>query len=220
MALTLKNKVKTILKLIVEPRVLYALLSMRGLGYLLDIGWFESFKSGKPIDKNNHPIPWFTYPAIDFLVERLKKTMQIFEFGSGNSSLFFAARVNTVVSVEHDKIWYEKISTESPANSSIIFVNDDNPKDYIKPLTTLSFNPDIIVIDGIYRNECLTNSISFLSDDGVIILDDSERTEYTIGIDTLVETGFRRIDFWGFSPGYLYKKSTTIFYRPNNCLNI
>ena len=42
------------------------MISLRAWGYLVEIGWFNSFKSGKPVDKKDLPIPWFTYPAIEF----------------------------------------------------------------------------------------------------------------------------------------------------------
>jgi hypothetical protein len=146
--------------------------------------------------------------------------MKVFEFGSGNSTLFFAGRVNFIESVEHDKNWHEKVSRQSPANSKIIYAGADRTETYLNPLKTNKQKFDIIIIDSIYRNDCLTDSISYLSEIGVVILDDSERTEYAKGIDKLMHNGFNRIDFWGISPGYLYKKSTTIFYKNINCLNI
>ena len=220
MALTLKEKIKTVFNLITEPKVLSSIISLRAWGYLLDMGWFNSFKSAKPVDKEGRPIPWFTYPAIEILYNRLNEKMSVFEFGSGNSTLFFAERVNQVISVEHNKDWYDKISKQAPANSKIIYVNADHLNEYIDSLKRSNQKFDIIVVDGIYRNECLIESISYLSNRGVIILDDSERLEYSEGIDRIIKHNFKRLDFWGISPGYLYRKSTTIFYKPNNCTNI
>ena len=113
MTIPLKEKVKTIFRLISEPRVLSSLISLRTWGYLVDMGWFNSFKSSKPVDKEGSPIPWFSYPAVEFLSKRLNNRMTVFEFGSGNSTLFFSDRVNQVVSVEHNKDWYDKISLPS-----------------------------------------------------------------------------------------------------------
>lgn len=220
MALTLKEKVKTIFSLISEPKVLSSLISLRAWGYLLDLGWFNSFKSGNPVDKANNPIPWFTYPAVEFLTERLNNTMKVFEFGSGNSTLFFAERANQIISVEHNKDWYNKISKQSPANSKIIYAKADHSNEYLDVLKMSNQKFNIIIVDGIYRNECLIESISYLSENGVIILDDSERLEYSEGINRILDNQFKRIDFWGISPGYLYRKATTIFYGATNCMNI
>ena len=220
MAISLKEKFRTILKLVSEPRVLKSLISLRAFGYLLDIGWFNSFKSGEPVDRNNKPIPWFTYPAIEFLSGKLNKRMTIFEFGSGNSTLFFSERVNQITSVEHNRTWYNKVVERKPENSRIELVISVKPEDYIGVIN-LNFNKyDIIIVDGLYRNECLIESKDHLSESGVLILDDSDRIEYQTGINNLLEEGFKRLDFWGISPGYLYQKDTSIFYKGNNCLNI
>jgi len=220
MSLPIKDKIKTIFKLIFEPSILISLLSLRAWGYLLDMGWFNSFKQAKPLDINNNPIPWFTYPAIEFLSERLNKKLNVFEFGSGNSSLFFAEKVNQIISVEHNKDWYNKISKQSPLNSKIIYAKADLSNEYLDAIKMSDQKFDIIIVDGIYRNECLIESVSYLSESGVIILDDSERQEYSEGISKVLGNKFKRVNFWGISPGYLYRKSTTIFYKNSNCINI
>lgn len=55
-------------------------------------------------------IPWFTYPAIKFLKEILRKDMRVFEYGSGGSTIFFARKVSKVISIEHDPEWAKKIN--------------------------------------------------------------------------------------------------------------
>lgn len=85
---------------------------------------------------------------------------------------------------------------------------------------TLNKKYHIIIIDGRDRVNCIKNSIKCLKPEGVIVLDDSERTQYLEGIRFLLNEGFKKIDFWGISPGLSYKKSTTIFYTENNCLGI
>jgi len=220
MAIPLSKKIESVLKVISNPKEFRALLSLRHTGYLIDIGWFNAFKKGEPIDNDNHPIPWFTYPSIDFLDKRLNKKLNVFEFGSGNSSLFFAKRVNRVISVEHNKQWFNKIKTSLPGNSEIKSVESNSSDEYLLPLKTSNNKYDIIIVDGIFRNECLLNSIDHLTEYGIVILDDSERTDYTSGINFILSNNFKRIDFTGFAPGLLYSKSTSIFYRSANCLNI
>ena len=220
MAVSLGKKIKTILELILHPKQLSALLSLKEFGYLNDVGWFNAFSLGEPVDKKNQPIPWFTYPCIDFLSQRLNKNLSVFEFGSGNSSLFFAKRVKSISSVEHNKDWFTKIKTLLPDNSKLTYVNSNSSDQYIKPLKMAREKFDVIIIDGIFRNECLFESINHLTEQGIIILDDSERNEYTDGINFVLNASFKRIDFIGIAPGLLYSKSTTIFYKPDNCLNI
>ncbi len=116
MEYTFREKIKTLLILIKEPKVLSMLLSLRLSGYLIDVGWFSAFKTGEPVDKNLEPLPWLTYSFIDFITERLSKEFSVFEFGSGNSTLFFAKRVKQVSSVEHNNEWYNKLKSKIPGN--------------------------------------------------------------------------------------------------------
>jgi len=220
MSLTVKEKIKAILQLLREPKVLNTIISFRSFGYLLQTGWFNSFKQGKPFDKDNNPIPWFTYPAVEFLSERLNNEMNVFEFGSGNSTLFFAERVNAITSVEHNNDWYDKISKQKPANANIVYVRDVTSKEYVDGLILSNQKYDIIIVDGIYRNDCIKISLKHLSEAGIIILDDSERDDYTEGIKVLLNNGFRQLDFSGIAPGIFFRKCTTVFYKNENCMNI
>lgn len=220
MAFAFSQKVKTIIKLLNEPKILSALLSQRDFGYLNEIGWFESFKAQKSIDRNGNPIPWFSYPFIDFLTPRLTNDLVLFEFGSGNSTLFFAERVNTVISVEHNKEWYQIVNSIKPSNVKLVQTESDSIYDYLEYFNNLKEKVDIIIVDGLHRNECLINSVNKLSENGVIILDDSERSEYQDGIDFILSNGFKSLEFWGIAPTILFKKCTTVFYKSNNCLKV
>jgi len=166
------------------------------------------------------PIPWFTYSAIDLISDRLNQNLKVFEFGSGNSSLFFAERISQITSIEHNLEWYENISKHHPANSKIVLAGFETPDEYINLLQVGNQNYDMIIVDGIYRNECLMESVKHLSEIGVIILDDSERDVYSEGITILLNNGFKRLDFSGIAPGIFFRKCTTIFYKDKNCLNI
>ena len=220
MEYTFKEKVKAILQLLVEPKVLVKLLSLRLTGYLTDVGWFNAFKCGEPVGNNFEPLPWFTYSFIDFLTERLNNKLNIFEFGSGNSTLFFAKRIKHVTSVEHNVEWYNKLIRKIPDNVNLLLSKTDSEDDYVG-LIKLSKNKfDIVFIDGIHRNECSHSAVEILSERGVIVLDDSERVEYSEGMKYISNQGFKKINFWGIPPGMLIRKCTTVFYRNNNCLAI
>jgi hypothetical protein len=220
MAFPLKTKINTILKLFFEPKVLSALLSLRISGYLVSVGWFNAFKSGKSVDRNNKPLPWTTYSFIDFIGERLNDKMKMFEYGSGYSTLYFANKVGQLVSIEHNIKWFETIKKIIPSNVKLTLKSEETVKSYVQSINDSNENYDIIFIDSLFRSECCQIAVDHLSDKGIIILDDSERNEYQSGIISLIDTGFKKIDFWGISPGYLYRKSTSIFYRTDNCIGI
>ena len=147
MEYTFREKVKTLLILIKEPKVLSKLLSLRLSGYLMDVGWFNAFKAGEPIGKNSEPLPWVTYSFIDFISERLNKDFSIFEFGSGNSTLFFAERVKNVTTVEHNADWYNKLKEKLPGNVGLILSKSDLKEDYLDGLKKSDKNYDIIFSD-------------------------------------------------------------------------
>ncbi|MGV3509609.1 MAG: FkbM family methyltransferase [Sphingobacteriaceae bacterium] len=199
---------------------LKALLSFGVKGYLAEIGWFKAFETKSAIDENGSPIPWVTYSFIDFIKERLSSSHTVFEFGSGNSTLFYAKYSGKVVSVEHDKDWYQKIVSAKPSNSEMILEILEPNGEYCRKPLRLGQRFDIIIVDGRDRVNCCKQSIEALSESGVVVLDDSERSEYAEAITFLTNNGFKHLPFSGISPGLFYKKSTSVFYRTNNCLGL
>lgn len=214
------SKIGLLLKVFTSPRRLRTLLSFNDKGYLDEVGWFNAFDTQSPIDQDNNPIPWVTYSFIDFIKGRLKKEHTVFEFGSGNSTYFYSKYAGIVVSVEHDKAWYDKILNTKPDNAELIFCELVRDGDYCRVPQKLEETFDIIIVDGRDRVNCCRQGVKALSERGVIVLDDSEREAYRDGISFLKQNGFKELSFSGISPGLFYRKSTSVFYRPENCLNI
>src|ERR1700722_2721923 len=100
---------KKLVQILSNRKRLRAILSFNSKGYLFKIGWFNAFDSKSPVDDYHNPLPWVTYSFIDFIKERLNKKHRVFEFGSGNSTYFYAKLAAKVVSVEHDRSWYNKL---------------------------------------------------------------------------------------------------------------
>jgi len=91
-------------------------LLLRKYGYLAAIGWPRSTRLGEPVDAQGMPIPWMTYPAVAFLEPRLRSSFRVFEYGSGNSTFWWAARVGYVESCEHDSDWVSRLQERLPDN--------------------------------------------------------------------------------------------------------
>ncbi|HYK75915.1 MAG TPA: FkbM family methyltransferase [Daejeonella sp.] len=199
---------------------LKSLLSFGIKGYLVEIGWFKAFESKSAVDESGNPIPWVTYSFIDFIKDRLQSEHQVFEFGAGNSTFFYAKKAAKVISVEHDQAWFDKISGQRPANSEIIFCEVETDGKYAGMPVSLNEKFHVIIVDGRDRVNCCKQAISALTDDGVVILDDSEREFYNPGIEFLKAQGFKQIAFSGISPGLFYRKTTSVFYKSHNCLGI
>lgn len=76
------------------------------------IEWKNQIRSNKtPLDLG---LPWITIIAKNyietFLKTKQKSDINIFEFGSGGSSLFFLKYSSQVISIEHDKKWFELVN--------------------------------------------------------------------------------------------------------------
>ena len=189
------------------------------------IGWKKSFLDGFSQDENGAALPWMTYPAIEFLKNNLTKNHEVFEFGCGASTLFFAERVKKVVGLETDERWVEIVGAALVADRGLAQTQPlQNVKIHLIPdgLTNISYENfpkncgqkfDLIVVDSLKRFECAKNAIAALKPDGRIILDDSERKNYQKIFDFFAEKNFTKQDFFGIAPGQLRIKNTTIFYK-------
>jgi len=202
------------------------------------LSWKKSFLDGFSQDENGNAVPWMTYPAIEFLTKNLTKNHEVFEFGCGASTLFFAKIVKKVTGLETNKKWLgildvilseakdlKKQVSNSP-HEILRFSQDDNIKIEINlmedGLTNNSYENfakncgqkfDLIIIDSLKRFDCAKNVIEALKPDGSIILDDSERPNYKKIFDFFSNQGFKKQDFFGIAPAQLRIKNTTIFTR-------
>jgi hypothetical protein len=214
------KKFLRVVKLMTEPKVIHALISIRYSGYLKENGWFESLKCSIPIGEKGEPLPWVVYPFIDFIGPKLKPEFKLFEYGSGSSTLFYAHYVKNVVAVEHDKKWYDRMIGKLPTNTKLLYKKLERGGGYCKTSEQLGEVYDIVIVDGRDRVNCLRHATNALKQNGVIVLDDSEREEYLEGVTFIKNKGFKQLDFWGMAPGLTYKKCTSLFYKSNNCLDI
>lgn len=189
-------------------------------GYLRQSGWLRSVWEQSCVDRAGRPVPWMTYAAVSFLEPRLRTDMSVFEYGSGSSTRWWASRVGRVISCEHDLEWYQKVSTELPANVTLVRINLDRSGAYSRQVAAYGPTFDVVVIDGRDRVNCARNSVGALSDAGVIVWDNSDRPDSSEGYAFLAERGFRRLDFSGMGPLNSYAWCTSVFYRSANCLGI
>ncbi len=190
-------------------------------GYLLKSGWLRSIEENGAVDVKGDPIPWITYPALDFLADRVLSEMVVFEYGSGNSTFWWSKRVKKLISCEHDKEWYASFRPEIPDNVTYLLRRaKGGSTDYAMEISKYREMFDILVIDGRDRVNCVKNGLASLHHDGVLIWDNSDREEYQEGFDLLKEKGFKSLDFWGMGALATRRWCTSIFYRQENCLNI
>ena len=212
-------------------KALWQLFNFLGLGayiqllllsYLKDIGWIRSFHSKQSVDAQGKPIPWFTYSTLHFLEQRLRKDFDVFEYGCGNSTIWFAQRISSIDAVEGDKNWFEKVQKQLPSNAKVVFqeVQEDENGNYAKAIANTQKLYDIVIVDGRDRNNCIKNAQKYLKEIGVLILDNSDRPDYQEGISFMLEKGYKKIDFVGMTPIVALCSCTSVFYQENNCMGI
>ncbi len=182
------------------------------------LGWQKSFLENFSQDEHGQALPWMCYPFIEFIQSRLNKNHEIFEFGSGSSTLFFAKKVKKVTSLESNEKWREimllKLKEQNSSNAQIILMPDaliNNLYENYPKNCGQKF--DFIIVDSLKRCQCVKNSIESLKPTGAIILDDSERANYKKIFDFLREQNFKEENFVGIAPAQFRLKKTTIFWR-------
>ena len=201
-------------------QVLKRLCSIHSEGYLYNTGWFRSYIAQVPITKDGSPLPWYTYSFIDFIEKRLRPEFEVFEYGCGNGTLYYASRVRYVEAVEHNAEWYDCVSKKCPPNTKVRLISISANGEYHKAVVSGGRKFNIIVIDGRDRVKCIRQIPNAISGDGIVILDNSNRLKYADGIKFLESLGYRHIEFTGLYPGSLSEGCTSVFYKDNNCLGI
>lgn len=74
----------------------------------------RGYLTGNVTDGAGKPIPWYTYPAVDFLEKLVRPEWSVFEYGAGNSTLWWRERCKRVTSVEHDREWTDFLLKRHP----------------------------------------------------------------------------------------------------------
>ena len=206
-------------RLMLDPRHAASIREMTLNGYLAQSGWLRSMQELKVQDGAGKPLPWYTIPFVDFLDPRIGRSWRIFEYGAGASTFYYAERVDEVWTVEHDAAFAAELRPRLPGNVHLL-VHPENSDAYAGAPGEMPAAADFISIDGRDRVRCLARAVGRLSPAGVLVLDDSERSEYASGIATLRAAGFRSLEFWGIAVGTIDRKCTTVFYRDGNILGI
>ena len=173
-----------------------------------DYGQRKSLWKGQCLDGAGNYVPWFTYPAIEYLNQLDLSHMRVLEFGSGYSTLYWARRTKQVTSIEDNKGWYKRIKQELPKN--VEYIHAGSQDEIIKAAAALAGPFDLIVNDGVYRYDCAVTSRPKLADGGIVILDNSDWCTKTCGYYR--DTDLIEVDMAGFSPLCEYPMTTSFFF--------
>jgi predicted O-methyltransferase YrrM len=151
--------------------------------------WTPTYILNRILEKRyrkNHPgEPWLTPAAVQFLKGYLRPGDQGLEFGSGGSTLWFAKRISTLTSVEHNPNWFQKVSKllEEKSVTNVTYIhagagsqeNQEKSLEYTAAATRMQDESlDFVLVDGRYRDDCANIVLPKLKKGAILILDNAD----------------------------------------------
>lgn len=132
-----------------------------------------------------------------FFLQNLKAEHKVLEYGSGESTLQIAKRVKELISIEHQKHWYDKLISKIPENCILLLHEPDLPyieggedglyqefESYVNaPIAYAPF--DVILIDGRARVSCASLAKQLGHKNTIVFIHDFHRPEYKNALNYL-----------------------------------
>ncbi|RMG35379.1 MAG: SAM-dependent methyltransferase, partial [Methanobacteriota archaeon] len=113
----------------------------------------------------------------------------------------------------------EKVRNSARENQRVLYRKSKS--DYVNAIAEVGGRFDIVIIDGKYRPECARRLPEAIKEDGMVILDNSDRFKKTSKY-IREELDLIQVDFHGFGPTNPFTTTTSIFFsrkvnlRPNS----
>jgi len=126
------------------------------------------------------------------------------------STLWFAEQSKEVVSVESNPEWYRTMSQKTEGFRNARLVLASSKESYVGAIAEAGGLFDLILIDGLHRDECIDLARTYLSSGGVVVVDN---TDTIPGLADQIKRLFCDSDvrtFRGWVPGNLHPNETTI----------
>ncbi len=195
---------------------------------LFDCGMLRSIWGQESVASNGKPLPWLSMPAIHYLQYLDLRGARVFEFGSGNSTLFWQdkhanGQIRSYNAVEYNGEYHAKMSMENGFYRDTVSYGPNEERYFSQAYHAATagtskeefLNPfDLTIVDGPiqWRKKELDEALRVTCSEGLIIVDDSN---WLAGHVKRVceERNLCRVDFAGFSPGVSYTKVTSLLFR-------
>ncbi len=140
-------------------------------------------------EQNGLVFPWLTHPMLRSLRTWSLADKVVLEYGSGLSTVWWAKEAKRVVSIETNQDWTDKIRAELKKQGL-----DGKAELVFRPVSEADFSKaewytnayqdtdcrefDIVVVDGIFRNECMKKALELLSRRGGTLIADNWQQDY------------------------------------------
>jgi predicted O-methyltransferase YrrM len=126
------------------------------------------------------------------------------------STLWFAERCREVISVESNPEWYFSVVNRTKRRANVRVIYAASKADYLAGISKTSGKFDVILIDGLYRRNCIDLARSYLNPNGMMIVDN---TDINPDLAEAVKNLFgdsQILSFQGWVPGNLIASETTV----------
>ena len=187
--------------------------------------WFhDKVLKSEPL---NAGLPWMTYNAIFFLNNILKGNEIVFETGCGGSTIFYLERVQSLLSIEHESSWSEKLKRDkriskyskkwecAHRNLHLDKYNNVDDSPYLERLRELPDNSfKLGSIDGRLRSQSLIISANKIMSGGHLLLDNSDRKTYSEGMQYLDKLGWRKEKLNGLGFDQKWESYSCVWKKP------
>ncbi len=191
---------------------------------MIDCGLYRSITQRNSVDRRGNPVPWLSMPAIHFLNSLNLRGARVFEFGSGNSTQYWANReIKSYAAAEYNVMYGWEMAAKNGFYRDNVHIQDDKelylklPRQIADGFTNdpAEFTPfDLFFVDGPiqWRKEELDQALNSTCSEGLIFVDDANWLPDYIQ-EICCDRALCRIDFAGFSPGVSYTKVTSLLFR-------
>ncbi|MEM6622694.1 MAG: hypothetical protein AAF674_10740 [Pseudomonadota bacterium] len=185
--------------------------------FALRTGHFRSSIAERAVDRRGKPLPWYTYPAINLVQAGTYTGRTVLEFGGGQSTLWWAARADRVITIEPSLEWAEMMTPQLPDNATMIHVPVDFRTRDVSAVKAAIVDCgveefDLIIVDGHLRLEVAYMARPMLSADGAMIFDNADGFDFQ---KFYASCGMMRVDLYGWSPGVSRQSVTSICFSSN-----
>lgn len=186
------------------------------------VGQARSIMSGKAVDAQGNPVPWLNYAANDLIRELIasRTLTNVFEFGSGQSTLFFAKQDSVrYTGVETDRTYYRMMGLDAGADYFLnVLFREKGDHSVIADLLDEA-QPDLIIVDSDLESRPghLKLALDHMTHRTIVLVDDANwlDAELQSAISEQMTKGYTMMAFSLVSsaPCVSYQKSVALIAR-------
>ena len=178
--------------------------------------WYRSMlKRRVPL---SYPLPWITFDATRAIQKHLSPRSTMFEFGGGNSTLYWAQRCAAVHTVEGDLEWYAMLdkAIRERKMSNIFLMHEEEKGKYANAINASGQESyDVVVVDGDFRRECIHAAVPRIKRGGLLIVDNTDWHWFRNNPIAGIPSDWKFEVFQGYAPMIGHRSETTLYKRPD-----